>query len=113
MKSCLRRVAVTLLLPATFFLFLVFTPRSTPQAPSPTTPKIKLAVLVVFDQMRGDYPSRWQKLYGEGGFKRLQAEGAWFQNAHYPYASTFTAAGHASLGTGCSPHKHGIMANDW
>src|SRR4051812_42256944 len=36
----------------------------------------KLAVLLVFDQMRGDYVQKWRPLFGEGGFKRLQDEGA-------------------------------------
>jgi hypothetical protein len=73
----------------------------------------RLAVLVVFDQLRGDYLSRWQALFGDGGFKRLQQEGAWFTNCHYPYANTMTASGHASLVTGCSPDRHGIVGNDW
>jgi hypothetical protein len=76
-------------------------------------PRPRLAVLVVFDQMRADYLTRWQDLYGEGGFRRLQTEGAWFQNCHYPYAHTVTAAGHASIATGCPPRRHGIIANDW
>ena len=73
----------------------------------------KLVVLVVFDQMRGDYLKKWQPLFGDGGFKRLQTEGAWFTNCHYPYAYTLTAAGHTSLVTGTTPSKHGIIANDW
>ncbi len=76
-------------------------------------PRPKLVVLLVFDQMRGDYLQRWQPLFGEGGFKRLLAEGATFTNCHYPYAYTLTAAGHASLVTGTSPDKHGIIANEW
>src|SRR5579859_4430258 len=75
--------------------------------------KLKLAVIVVFDQMRGDYLGRWEKLFGEGGFRRLMKEGAWFQNCHYPYAFTLTAPGHASLVTGTSPYKHGIIGNEW
>jgi predicted AlkP superfamily pyrophosphatase or phosphodiesterase len=79
----------------------------------PEKTKPRLAVLVVFDQMRGDYLTRWEKLYGEGGFRRLQKEGAWYKNCHYPYAGTLTAPGHASLATGTSPYKHGIIANEW
>src|SRR5947209_2468297 len=77
------------------------------------TGKPKLAVIIVFDQMRGDYLEKWQELFGAGGFKRLQTEGAWFTNCHYPYSDTLTAAGHASLVTGTSPYKHGIIGNDW
>ncbi len=73
----------------------------------------KLVVLLVFDQFRGDYLRRWHDLYGEGGFKRLQEQGASFTSCHYPYASTLTSPGHTSLVTGCSPDKHGIVANEW
>ncbi|MBL8798617.1 MAG: alkaline phosphatase family protein [Planctomycetia bacterium] len=82
-----------------------------PANPSPDRPK--LVVLVVYDQMRGDYLERWQALFGEGGFRRLMDEGAWFQNCHLPYANTVTAAGHASMLTGCTPSTHGIVANEW
>src|ERR1700736_5806878 len=75
--------------------------------------KPRLAVIVVFDQLRGDYLEKWKDLFGEGGFKRLQTEGAWFTNCHYPYSDTLTAVGHTSLVTGTSPYKHGIIANDW
>lgn len=73
----------------------------------------KLVVLVYFDQLRGDYLSRWQTAFGEGGFRRLTAEGAWFTNCHYPYAYTVTAAGHASVAAGCPPQAHGVFGNDW
>jgi predicted AlkP superfamily pyrophosphatase or phosphodiesterase len=81
------------------------------QADSPDAPK--LVVLVVFDQFRGDYPKRWQELYDNDGFGRLLTGGAWYQECHYPYAFTLTAAGHATLVTGTTPSKHGIIANDW
>jgi hypothetical protein len=73
----------------------------------------RLAVLVYFDQLRADYLTRWDKLFGEGGFHRLEKDGAWFQNCHYPYSDTVTAVGHASVAAGCSPQTHGIIANDW
>jgi hypothetical protein len=70
-------------------------------------------VLVIFDQLRGDYLPRWQTLFGKGGFRRLMEEGAWCENCHYPYAATLTAAGHASMATGATPASHGIIANEW
>jgi predicted AlkP superfamily pyrophosphatase or phosphodiesterase len=82
-----------------------------PETLAPKRPR--LAVIVVFDQLRGDYLARWQPLFGAGGFKRLQEEGAWFTNCHYPYAFTLTAPGHTSLVTGCSPNQHGIIGNEW
>src|SRR5262245_1364737 len=73
----------------------------------------RLAVLIVFDQMRGDYPQRWRDLFEDGGFRRLTAEGAWFAHCHYPYAGTSTGPGHSSLLTGCSPDRHGCVGNLW
>src|SRR5262249_57228285 len=73
--------------------------------------KPRLVVLVVFDQMRGDYLEKWKPLFGTDGFVRLQTEGAWFTNCHYPYAATQTGPGHTSMLTGCGPDVHGIIAN--
>jgi predicted AlkP superfamily pyrophosphatase or phosphodiesterase len=88
-------------------------PRGLLAEPPASVERPKLAVLVIFDQMRGDYPIRWDSLFGEGGFHRLLHEGAWYQNCHYPYSFTVTGAGHASLATGASPRVHGIVGNDW
>ncbi|HEY2787482.1 MAG TPA: alkaline phosphatase family protein [Fimbriiglobus sp.] len=76
-------------------------------------PKVKLAVLVVFDQMRGDYVDKWRPLFADGGFKRLENDGAWYSHCLYPYGTTVTGAGHASILSGTSGWKHGIIENDW
>src|SRR5262245_20026258 len=73
----------------------------------------RLVVLVVFDQLRGDYLEKWKPLFGTDGFVRLQSEGAWFSNCHYPYATTQTGPGHTSMLTGCGPDAHGIIGNTW
>lgn len=99
-----RWIAIALIVAAWPFVLL---------AAAPEAMRPRLAVLVVFDQMRGDYLTRWDELFEDGGFHRLEKEGAWFQNCHYNYANTFTGAGHASLVTGCSPDRHGIVGNEW
>ena len=66
-----------------------------PPAGGPGKARVKLAVLVVFDQLRGDYLDKWRPLFGPGGFARLQTEGAWFTRCNYPYATTTTGPGHA------------------
>ncbi len=73
----------------------------------------KLLVLVMFDQMRGDYLTKWKELLCDDGFARLQREGASFTNCHYPYAITQTGPGHASVLTGTTPDRHGIVQNEW
>src|SRR4051794_14216250 len=99
-----------------FLLVLGLAAAGLPAAPAPVRAaeeRPRLVVLVVFDQLRGDYLTRWEELYGKKGFRRLMDDGAWFTNCHYPYALTLTGAGHASLLTGCSANKHGIVGNEW
>jgi arylsulfatase A-like enzyme len=96
---------------AGMLVFALFAPAADQPADQPQKPR--LVVLVVFDQMRADYLTRWQKVFEKDGLARLLNEGAWFQNCNYPYAGTLTGPGHTSLVTGCSPYKHGIIANGW
>jgi hypothetical protein len=82
-------------------------------APTGDDGRPRLAVLVFFDQLRGDYLTRWNDLFAADGFRRLERDGAWFQNCNYTYSDTVTAAGHTSVAAGCSPCVHGIIDNDW
>lgn len=82
-------------------------------APQKSTPKPKLVVGVVIDQMRYDYLTRFASRYGNDGFKRLQREGFSLENAHYNYIPTYTAVGHTSIYTGTTPTNHGIISNHW
>src|ERR1051326_6889263 len=67
----------------------------------------KLVVLIVLDQFRADYITRFEPLFGPNGFKRLLNRGAYLTNANYPYANTFTAVGHSSIVSGSIPSIHG------
>jgi len=62
--------------------------------------------------MRADYLTRYDSLF-DSGFKRLTTHGAWFQRAAYPYMSTLTCVGHATIATGALPWRHGIIQNAW
>ena len=72
----------------------------------------KLVVLLVVDQMRGDYVEKLQQQW-TGGLHRLLTDGAYFSRANYPYFNTVTCAGHATIGTGALPWVHGMVLNDW
>ena len=72
----------------------------------------KLVVLLVVDQMRGDYVDKFGSNW-TGGFRRLLQEGAWYREAAYPYAATETCVGHATISTGSFPATHGMVANAW
>jgi predicted AlkP superfamily pyrophosphatase or phosphodiesterase len=74
--------------------------------------KPRLVVLIVIDQWPSWVFEKQQKLF-TGGIGRLLREGAVVMHGELPYASTFTAAGHATIGTGAPPRVHGIMGNYW
>lgn len=71
----------------------------------------KLVVGIVVDQMRVDLLYRYWDNFGDEGFRRLVREGSFQRDAHYNYVPTQTAPGHASIYTGTTPARHGIVAN--
>jgi predicted AlkP superfamily pyrophosphatase or phosphodiesterase len=109
-KWYVRLVAVLGILAAIVLpsLFALSSPQPADESGGP-----RLAVLVYIDQFRGDFPGRWDSLFSDDGFRRLEREGTWFQNCHYDYANTVTGAGHATVATGCTPDVHGIIGNEW
>jgi predicted AlkP superfamily pyrophosphatase or phosphodiesterase len=84
-----------------------------PIDPATGKPFGKLVVLVVFDQMRGDYVARWAEQFEANGFNRMKKEGVWFSAVEIPYACTSTGPGHASIATGAPPAVTGIIENEW
>jgi predicted AlkP superfamily pyrophosphatase or phosphodiesterase len=77
-----------------------------------TSSRPKLVVVLVVDQMRGDYVDKFRGQW-TGGLKRLIDEGAWFHEAAYPYAATETCVGHSTISTGAFPATHGMVTNEW
>jgi hypothetical protein len=73
----------------------------------------RLVVLVVFDQMRGDYLAKWAEHFCPDGFERAKKDGVWYSTVEIPYACTSTGPGHASLVTGAPPAVTGIIENEW
>lgn len=79
---------------------------------SPAGARTPLVVVLVVDQMRSEYLDALGPRF-TGGLKRLLDEGAWFRNGAYPYMNTITCAGHATIGTGALPYRHGLVLNSW
>lgn len=81
--------------------------------------KPKLVVVLVIDQMRADYLTRFEKRFQKssakspGGFKYLMSEGAYFPIAEYDVLQNITCPGHAMILTGAHPTMNGIILNDW
>jgi predicted AlkP superfamily pyrophosphatase or phosphodiesterase len=74
----------------------------------------KLVVLLVIDQFRGDYLERYRTdIKATNGFNLFLKKGAYFTSCYYDYASTKTAPGHATIGTGTYTDGHGIGSNEW
>lgn len=84
--------------------------RGTAPQPEPQAPR--LAVILVVDQMRADYVDRFRGDW-TAGLKRLLDKGAWFSRAAYPYLTTVTCPGHATVSTGAFPRLHGVFQNAW
>jgi predicted AlkP superfamily pyrophosphatase or phosphodiesterase len=84
------------------------------------TERPKLVVVMVIDQFRADYLSRFQKEFltpgarGEvGGFNYLMKNGAYFPLAQYDVLENMTCPGHAMISTGSHPRMNGIIMNEW
>jgi Type I phosphodiesterase / nucleotide pyrophosphatase len=80
--------------------------------PPPQAPPIRLAVVVVVDQLRADLLDRYDDLF-TGGFRRLRDRGFRFAEATQDHAWTETAPGHAAIATGTIPAHNGIVLNDF
>jgi hypothetical protein len=67
----------------------------------------------VLDLFREDFLTRHVDRFGADGFGRLLRDGARFTSCFYPYAITETAPAHATIVTGTTPDRHGIVSNQW
>jgi hypothetical protein len=85
-------------------------PPRAPETPRPGT-EPRLVVLLVIDQWP-EWAFEVKRPALTGGFDRLLRDGEWHVG-QYPYASTITAVGHTLLGTGETPSRTGILANEW
>ena len=74
---------------------------------------VRLVLQITVDQLRGDLIDRYSAGYGEGGFRRMLDEGAFYVDAHHRHANTETVVGHTTLATGTDPAVHGMIANVW
>jgi predicted AlkP superfamily pyrophosphatase or phosphodiesterase len=72
----------------------------------------KLLVIVVVDQLRAQHLDDYRAQFTKG-IKRLLDQGAWYRRGAYPYLNTVTCVGHATIGTGTFPYRHGMILNAW
>ncbi|HEX5128628.1 MAG TPA: alkaline phosphatase family protein, partial [Usitatibacter sp.] len=85
---------------------------SVPVAPSaPSRPR--LVVFLAVDGMPQRQLVDYREQLAPDGLARFLDRGAWFADAHYGHALTYTAPGHAVMLTGAYPHRTGIISNQW
>ena len=70
----------------------------------------KLVVFVTVDSMGSDLFSRMKPRL-KGGLSQVLTQGAYFPTVRYEQAECVTASAHATLATGASPWRHGIVGN--
>ncbi len=73
----------------------------------------KLVVVIVIDQFRSDYLSRFRTSFRKDGFAELIREGAYYPVAEYDVLQAMTGPGHATILTGAYPYKMGVPINSW
>jgi predicted AlkP superfamily pyrophosphatase or phosphodiesterase len=95
------------MLSVAFSLLMLTTPMRAQTAAKP-----KLVVVVMVDQFRYDYLTRFRQDY-HGGLDRLLSHGADFTNAFYAQTPTVTAVGHSIILTGAMPSSSGVIGNSW
>lgn len=88
--------------------------QATPARPRPVAPAPheypRLVVMVVVDQMRPDYFTRFGAQF-TGGLKRINDAGTLFIDGRQDHAMTETAPGHSTILSGRVPAHTGILAN--
>jgi predicted AlkP superfamily pyrophosphatase or phosphodiesterase len=87
-------------------------PRPAPVPELPRGEGPSLVVLLVVDQLRGDYLDRFRPVLN-GGLAWLIDHGATYTEGHQNHAMTATAPGHATIATGVEPSLSGIIGNTW
>ncbi len=113
-KPGIRRFSAIITLFTTFFLSNFGGSRRCSAEPAENiAPKPKLVLVIIVDQMRGDYLERFQDLFSEKGFRLLMDRGANFSECAYDHASTYTGPGHSVILSGIPVGRSGIIGNEW
>lgn len=80
--------------------------------PPASTTRPKLVVLIVYDQLASWVLTLHEEaLAPEGAVHWIGDRGLHVERAHYAYAGTYTAPGHAAIVTGASPSESGVPSN--
>ena len=78
---------------------------------SSSTPRLVLGIVI--EDFNPDYIERFWEKFGEGGFQRLYRAGFICANHHYGNLIQRPSVNMATLSTGTSPSRHGIINDHW
>src|SRR5947209_8310709 len=90
-----------------------------PKPVSQQSPRPRLVVVLVVDQMRADYLTRFAPRFlpstdaSPGGFRFFIEHAAYWPFAHYDLLQAMTGPGHATVLSGSYPYRNGISLNSW
>lgn len=106
---------------AVLLVFTTLSPLATSAASQASPDSPKLVLVMVIDQFRADYLTRFKKLFkpalsksGEvGGFEYLTTQGAYYPYGEYDLLQCMTGPGHATILSGSYPYQMGIPINNW
>ena len=73
----------------------------------------RLIVGIVVENMHPDYIERYWDKFSDGGFKRIYSGGFICANHHVNNLVQRPAIGMATLSTGTTPSRHGIVSDSW
>lgn len=80
----------------------------------------KLVLVIVIDQFRADFLTRFEPQFlpsrntkGQRGGFRFLMKGSYFPFAEYEQLQNMTCVGHATIMTGAYPYAHRISTNEW
>lgn len=88
---------------------------------APLAKRPRLIVVLVIDQFRADYLTRFESRFlppkgaggSLGGFRYLMSSGAYYPFGEYEILQNMTGPGHATVLTGSYPYQNGIALNHW
>ncbi|MDP4277524.1 MAG: alkaline phosphatase family protein [Bacteroidota bacterium] len=73
----------------------------------------RLVVGIHIDQLRTDYLDWFKDGFSEDGLKKMLQNGIVYRSINYDYPNPDAASATASIVTGASPSRHGIIASRW
>lgn len=78
---------------------------------SANTPRMVIGIVI--EDFNPDYIERYWEKFGDGGFKRLYSRGFICANHHYDNLIQRPSVNMATLSTGTTPSRHGIVNDNW